>query len=67
MRISFGLTGNLCAEATLANQKRLGILAMEPNDSFEKFKRAQIGEEIHQPLIFAILVILISITLYFIF
>ena len=41
--------------------------AMEPNDSFERFRHAQIGEEIHQPLIFAILVILISITLYFIF
>jgi hypothetical protein len=40
---------------------------MEPNDSFERFRHAQIGEEIHQPLIFAILVILISITLYFIF
>jgi hypothetical protein len=33
---------------------------------FERLKHAQIGEPIHQPLIFAILIILISITLYFI-
>jgi hypothetical protein len=33
----------------------------------ESLKHAQIGEPIDQPLIFAILVILISITLYFIF
>jgi hypothetical protein len=35
-------------------------------DVFDRLKHAQIGEPIHQPLIFAILVILISITLYFI-
>jgi hypothetical protein len=34
---------------------------------FERLKDAQIGEPIWQPVIFAILVILISITLYFIF
>lgn len=36
-------------------------------DAFERMKHAQIGEPIHQPLIFAILLILISVTLYFIF
>jgi hypothetical protein len=35
-------------------------------DVFERLRHAQIGEPIHQPLIFAILVILIAITLYFI-
>jgi hypothetical protein len=38
---------------------------MKP-ETLEKLKRAEIGEPIDQPLIFAILVILISITLYFI-
>jgi len=39
---------------------------MKPR-TLEKLKRAEIGEPIHQPLVFAILVILISITLYFVF
>ena len=39
---------------------------MKP-ETIEKLKRGEIGEPIDQPLIFAILVILISITLYFIF
>jgi len=39
---------------------------MQP-DTIDKLKRAEIGEPIDQPLIFAILLILISITLYFIF
>ena len=36
-------------------------------DVFERLKHAQIGEPIHQPLIFAILIVLISIMLFLIF
>jgi hypothetical protein len=36
-------------------------------DVFERLKHAQIGEPIWQPVIFAILVVLISITLALIF
>ena len=39
---------------------------MKP-ETFEKLKRGEIGEPIDQPVIFAILVILIAVTLYFIF
>jgi hypothetical protein len=39
---------------------------MKP-ETLEKLKHAEIGEPIDQPVIFAILVILIAITLYFIF
>jgi hypothetical protein len=34
---------------------------------FHRLKEVQIGEPIWQPVIFAILIILISVTLYFIF
>ncbi len=39
---------------------------MKP-ENVERLKRGEIGEPIYQPLIFAILIVLISITLYLIF
>jgi hypothetical protein len=57
--------GNGWCRWTVMACEAIGSPVMK-QDVFERLKHAQIGEPIHQPLIFAILVILISITLYFI-
>ena len=54
--------GNLCAEAGFGVYE---VHAMKHN-VFKRLKDFQIGEPIWQPVIFAVLIILISVTLYFI-